>query len=350
MHAWLVRSGRAGEREQWALTEGFTGGGFADVDDLTNTQDRAAVLEAVTRGIDGVPDGRAKNFAAQLWALRGRMDIGDIVVMPSKLSAHLSIGRIKSDYDYATAEPDRAKRHRRKVDWVATDVPRTMANQDLLYSLGAFSTICEISRNDAAWRLGEIMAGKPDPGARASRKPVKTIEAGDEASDVAQSDVEIETYALDRISSKVYEGFAGHRMADLVAAILEANGYDCDVSPPGADQGVDIIAGTGLLGLNSPKVVVQVKSEAGTVSQQVVQQLHGAIATHAADHGLLVAWGGITREARRYLSTQRFGIRVWDSTDVLAKLFACYDRLPAAVQRDIPLKRVWTIAEETGGD
>jgi restriction system protein len=349
MRAWLVRSGRAGERERWALTEGCTGGGFGNIPDLSGAQDRAAVLDAVTRGIEGVQDGRARNFAAQLWALRSRISVGDIVVMPLKSSPLLAIGRISSDYLYVVEEPDPTKRHRRSVDWIAPEAPRTLVKQDLLYSLGAFSTICEISRNDAAWRLNELMHGNPDPGARTGAiEPVKQVDANDEASDVAQSDVEIATYARDQITSRVIETFAGHRMADLVAAILEAGGYDCEVSPEGTDQGVDIIAGTGLLGLTSPKIVVQVKSEASAVGLPVVQQLQGAIATHGADHGLLVAWGGITRDAKRYLSTQRFTIKVWDSTDVLDGLFTYYHQLSTDIQRDLPLKQVWTIAEETG--
>jgi restriction system protein len=346
MRAWLVRAGRAGERERWALTEGWTGGGFGDVPNLTDAQDRAAVFAEITTGIEGIKEGRAKNFAAQLWALRSRISVGDLVVMPLKSSPHLAIGRIAGDYVYAQDEAEPTKRHRRKVDWVAPEIPRTLVKQDLLYSLGAFSTICEMARNDAAWRLNELMKDKPDPGARTAitRQPAK--QADDEASDTAQSDIEIETYARDQITSKVIENYAGHRMAELIAAILQAGDYDCEVSPEGTDQGVDIIAGTGLLGLSAPKVVVQVKSEAGAAGLPVVQQLQGAIATHNASQGLLVAWGGITRDARRYLSTQRFAIKVWDSNDVLDKLFAYYHRLPADVRRDLPLKQVWTVAVE----
>ncbi len=346
MHGWYGRAERANVSSgPW---KDCTGGGFGDVPDLSTAETRADVLAAVTRGIEAIQEGRAKNFSAQLWALRSRMSVGDIVVMPLKSSPHLAIGRILSDYLYDAGEPDHTKRHRRSVEWVSSDVPRTRVKQDLLYSLGAFSTICEISRYDAAWRLNEVMQDKPDPGARAgSAKSVKPNDTSDEASDVAQSGVEIETVAKDRIFSRVIENFAGHRMADLVAAILEADIYQCEVSPPGADQGVDIIAGTGLLGLTPPKIVVQVKSEARAPSGlPVVQQLQGAIATHGADHGLLVAWGGITRDARRYLSTQRFTIKVWEANDVLDGLFRFYHLLPAGIRRDLQLKQVWTVADE----
>lgn len=164
MRAWLVRAGRAGEREQWALSEGCTGGGFRGVPDLSTADDRAEVLAEILRGLGPVPANRARNFTAQLWALRGRMAVADLVVMPLKATPHLAIGRITGDYRYAAEEPDRTKRHRRPVEWLTADVPRPLVGQDLLYSLGASSTICEMSRNDAARRLHDLMHGRPDPG------------------------------------------------------------------------------------------------------------------------------------------------------------------------------------------
>ncbi|WP_153029259.1 restriction endonuclease [Amycolatopsis sp. YIM 10] len=349
MRAWLVRSGRVGERENWALTRGVTGGGFGEVGDLSAAGTREAVLKAVVDGIAGVKDGAAKNFAAQLWALRSRIEVGDLVVMPLKSTSMLAIGVIKSDYRYLTDEANIENRHVRNVDWRATEVARTLARQDLLYSLGAFSTICEISRNDGAWRLHQLMGGKPDPGARgeAARTSKRTDPIVDDASDVAQSEIDVETYTRDRIISRIIERFAGHRMADLVAALLETGGFACDVSPVGTDQGVDIVAGTGLLGLDSPRIVVQVKSDAAAVGLPIVQQLQGALSTFGADHGLLVAWGGITKEAKRYLSTHRFSVKIWDAQDVLDELIRTYADLPSEIRRDVPLKPVWALADES---
>ncbi|WP_053720555.1 restriction endonuclease [Saccharothrix sp. NRRL B-16348] len=240
------------------------------------------------------------------------------------------------------------------MHWLVTDLPRTVIKQDLLYSLGAFSTICELSRNDAAWRIEQLVGGGRDPGSRTPTTPGKAGratsgdgEAADEATDSAQLGVDVGQYATDRIASRLIETFAGHRLADLTAAVLTADGFTCEVSPEGTDQGVDIIAGTGTLGLGEPRLVVQVKSEAGPVGLPVVQQLQGAMAAHGAI-GLLVAWGGITRQARQYLSTQRFAIKVWDSEDLLTRVFQHYAALPADVRADLPLKQVWTLVEETG--
>lgn len=116
-------------------------------------------------------------------------------------------------------------------------------------------------------------------------------------------------------------------MAQLVGAILEAEGFVVQVSPPGADGGVDILAGRGLFGMDSPRVVVQVKSEP-KVSDTVVAQLHGAVTRNSADQGLLVAMGGVTKPAEHQLVGQKFRIAVWDSERLQRAIFDNYEALP----------------------
>ena len=349
VRAWIVRSGRAGEREQWALAKGWTGGGFAEGTSLVTASSRDDVLAAVAAVYPTAAEGKVKNFAAQLWALRGRMDVGDLVVMPLKSSPQVAIGRITGGYTYREDEEDLERRHVRPVEWLVDDVPRTAIRQDLLHSLGAFSTICEVSRNDAAWRLDQLRATQLDPGARTpARDAALKGQNGEVATDADAESIDIERYARDQIASRVIEVFSGHRLAELVAAVLTAEGFTCEVSPKGPDQGIDIVAGRGLLGLDAPKLLVQVKSEATAVGDPVVQQLEGVVSRQGADQGLLVAWGGITREARQMVNTRRFVVKVWNSEDVLSAVFRNYHRLPAAIREELPLKQVWTLVGESG--
>ena len=48
-------------------------------------------------------------------------------------------------------------------------------------------------------------------------------------------------------------------LQDLVAGILRAMGYETRVSGPGADRGVDIFASPDGLGLQEPRIFVEVK-------------------------------------------------------------------------------------------
>ena len=351
MTAWMVRAGRSGEREQWALDRGVTGAGFQEVADLTEASTREHVQEAAAAAYPQAKPTAVRNFAAQLWALRGRMSKGDLIVMPLKLTPQVAIGKISGDYTYLADEPDPSRHHVRPVEWLVTDVPRSVIRQDLLYSLGAFSTVCQISRNDAEARLNAILETGSDPGSRAgvgaAGQPSGQL-GHEDVLDTEQAGVDVARYAADRIVARTIETFAGHRLAELVGAVLETEGFRCEVFPEGPDRGVDIIAGTGLLGLGSPRIVVQVKSEAGPVGAPIVQQLQGAITMHGADYGLLVAWGGVTKQAKQLLSTQKFAISIWDSEALLAEVLKHYRDLPDAIRADLPLTQVWTLAEEAG--
>ena len=56
------------------------------------------------------------------------------------------------------------------------------------------------------------------------------------------------------------EAMSPYDFQDMVAALLEAMGYHVLwVAPPGPDRGVDIVAGPDPLGVNDPRIKVQVK-------------------------------------------------------------------------------------------
>lgn len=347
--AWLIRAGRSGEREQWALQSNVSGGGFWEVPDLTSAATRESLVDVVRAAFAGEKDGKIQNFAAQLWALRSTMEVGDLVVMPLKNKPALAIGEVIGGYAYRKDE-NPSLRHVRPVKWRVTDVPRTAVKQDLLYSLGAFLTICQVQRNDAVYRLERLAVSGSDPGARTASTQMTAVEAAahleDAVVDEESSNIDVQQYALDRLTSTVIERYAGYKMQDLVAAVLEAEGYTCKVPAVGPDQGVDVLAGTGPLGLDDPRLVVQVKSEAGPVGSPVVQQLLGAMSHHQAQQGLLVAWGGLTKPAEALLSTQYFRVRVWTSQELLEAIFRNYQRLPEEIRSELPLKQVWTLVEE----
>ena len=113
------------------------------------------------------------------------------------------------------------------------------------------------------------------------------------------------------------------------------------LSPPGADKGVDILAGRGPLGLDSPRVVVQVKT--GQASIDEFRSLRGLVTALGADQGLLVAWRGYKGTVRTEAKQDYFKMRLWDAEDLLTALFSVYDRLSASVRSELPLQHVWAL-------
>jgi restriction system protein len=218
----------------------------------------------------------------------------------------------------------------------------------LLFTLGSALTIFSPSKNDAVARLEHLLEHGIDPGQIANAAPLKQPKSGasvDSTDDVDEPELspDIEEVAKDQITSRIAEDFAGHGLATLVTALLSAEGMRCTQSPPGPDGGIDIIAGRGLLGLDDP-ILVQVKS-GGQVGSPVVSQLHGVMSTYGAKQGLLVAWGGVSKQAQDALKTNQLRVRVWQAADVVDAVLANYDRLDDEIRSQLPLKRVWMLAD-----
>ncbi len=273
-----------------------------------------------------------------------------LVALPLKTTGQLALGRVVGGYEYLEQEADPDSRHIVRVNWRRPDTPRSAIHQDLLYSLGAFLTVCELSRNDAAWRLEQVLISGVDPGARPAKGSGPAALKEQDPSDQTAGAIDLVEAVGDRVRTFVGQKYAGHALARLVAAFLGAEDYRCEVSPEGPDAGVDIVAGCGPLGLDAPKVVVQVKSQASQVGVEVVSQLLGARARLQADQALLVAWGGLTRQARQQAEGQRFVLRVWDAEALLSALLAVYPRLPEEVRSEIPLKQMWVLVETAAED
>lgn len=341
---WMIRAGSHGEREGFVLENGIAGVGFEPVPDLTPATDREQVKTIVRQAYPDAGERRLANFAGQLWKLRSLVKPGDLVVLPLKRSSRVALGIVTSGYEYRSDEQS-MYRHCVLVDWRRTDIPRTAIQQDLLYSLGAAMTVCEIQRNDAARRLQQILETGGDPGAKVAVVKAAGGDDPDVADDIDPG-IDIELLGRDQIQRQVAERFAGHRLADLVSAVLVAEGFLTEVSLSGPDGGIDIFAGSGPLGLDSPKLIVQVKSSQGPASAEVVRALHGVLTTHGADQALLVAWGGVTRTAQSELRSQFFRVRVWDADDLLDAILRNYDELDEEWRAELPLKRIWAVAPE----
>lgn len=346
--AWVIRSGRHGERDAWALQSGCSGGGWGEIPDLTSYSTPDAIAQLVAEIYPGKPDGYLKTQARQLWALRGRIKVGSLIAMPMKTTKQIALGRVIGPYEYRAHEDDPAKRHVVPVAWQRIDLPRSAVKQDLLFTLGSALTIFSPSKNKAVVRLEHLLEHGIDPGQianAASSKQPKSGASVDIADDVDEPELspDIEEVAKDQITSRIAEDFAGHELATLVTALLSAEGLHCTQSPPGPDGGIDIIAGRGLLGLDEP-ILVQVKSGA-QVGSPVVSQLHGVMSTYGAKQGLLVAWGGLSKQAQDALKTSQLRVRVWQAADVVDAVLANYDRLDDEIRSQLPLKRVWMLAD-----
>ena len=347
MPLWGVRSGKYGEREALALDRSLAVIGWEDLPDLSGTGTRDQLRALLHSTYANEKPKTLLNWESQLWPFLKIMADDEPVVMPLKQRSGFALGRIKGRYAYSEFGGEWL--HTRAVEWIR-EVPRTSFAQDLQYSFGAFLTVFQVARNDAEQRVRAVMAGKTDPALSKSPIGPLTKQAGTSANGVAVSDseaiIDLEQAAEDGIRFRVATAFKGHKLSALVAALLETEGYRTVVSPAGADGGVDILAGKGPLGFDAPRLVVQVKLQDTAVDVSVLRELQGVMRQFGAEQGLLVAWGGVTKVLAREAQRLFFEVRVWDSGDVVRTLLQNYERVSEELKVDLPLKRIWTLADE----
>jgi restriction system protein len=339
----LTRAGKVGEDEEYALEHSLAVIGFRDIPSLQGAKDYAAVQRLVEQSMPNATPRAVGNWAGQLWAFAIAMADGDTVVMPCKNSGLIAIGQVAGAYRYQKIGDEH--RHTRPVRWIRKDVPRTTFKQDLLDSMGSFMTVCNIQRNDAAQRVLAVMNGGADPGfgGNGTAAPQASETAPPNA---AEEHVNYEQSAKDKIIRFITENFREHALTDLVAAVLEADGWVTKVSSPGRDGGVDIYAGRGLLGTEQPRIVVEVKSQGDPADVGIYRILKSSIHTFNADQGLLVCLGGFNKFVKEEAKKDHFLVRLWSSEDLLDAIIRLYPKMSKEIQARLPLKPIWTLLDD----
>ena len=337
MTAWVVRGGSYGEWEEEALEKGMLSIGFGIEADLTEAQTKDAVERIVRRANPGANPYQISNWTGQLWAFRDGIEPGDLVVMPRKGQPSIAIGEIIGGYQFLDRN---VHQQGREVKWIDREVPRASLDEDLKSSLNTISTVFRPRSADAEQRLRAMVEGELGQldQLRASAEDIEGFESRQDLAEAGNSQIR------DFISQK----FHSHKFTHLVAAVLKAQGYGIEVAPPGPDGGVDIVAGSGPMGFDPPRICVQVKSGSQEVDVHVLRELAGTVKNFGADYGLLVSWGGFNSAAQREArQSNYFNLRLWNSQAFLEKLFENYDRLPSALRVELPLKQIWALDDPT---
>lgn len=344
MSIWLFRAGKNGEYEDKFLTENKVYLTWDDLDvDLSEYDSKEKLKKTLEKIYPDVKQNTIINWSSQIFAMSKRMKIDDWIIMPSKRTSTIHIGRIASDYKFCQTN-DMPYKHVRDVEWFATDIPRSNFDQDILYSLGAFLTICQITRNNAEKRIKEMSRnGWKVPNLTALSGNGKSSDSFEDEETV---DTNLEEAIYDTISKYIIRKFKGHHMEDLIEDILKAKGFTVYHSKPGADGGKDLLAAAGEMGFSSPKICIQVKSQDTPIDRTILDQLGGVMNNVGAEYGLLVSWSGFKESVMREEGKQFFKIRLWDSNDVIRELFDNYERLSASIRSDIPLKQIWVLNRE----
>ena len=335
MSLWVVRAGKHGEQQETAVKECLVCHAWNELPDYSAFRSKDDLRALYKETYPSESEKQVISRLGQVWRFAREIQKGELVALPLKTESSFAFGRINGEYQYKKVAPN--VMHIRSVEWFKT-VARSVFPKDILFSMNSALTVFKVYRNDAENRVNKILALAP---------LVSQVMKEAEIEDLADDDtVNLEETARDEILKFIQAEFKEHDLALLVDAVLKAQGYKTAVSSPGPDGGVDILAGSGSLGFDQPRLCVQVKSGSVPEWQKTFNELLGVVSKFASQQGLLVSWGGFTNPVKLDARKDFFRIRLWDQGDVVDAVLQNYERLDDEIKAKLPLKRIWLLVND----
>ena len=330
MALWVCRAGRNGEYENYFLEKRLVAITWKNMDaDLTKLQTKDDFKSTLSKIYPDDKKNTISNYAGQLYTFVHSMNIGDKVLLPSKINPGLFyVGTIQSDCKYTGEEP---YTHTRAVTWDSKTIDKKDLDQDIIYSLGAFLTIFSIDDEKA-----QRILSKPS-----SKKKKESTEQ-----ESLEQLINLENDAIEQISSAIIQKFKGYDMQLVIASIFRAKGYETYVSK-GADKGIDVLASNGPLGFGGTKICIHVKTEDAPIERPVLTELVGTMKKIDADYGLLVSWSGFKTSLDSEKRDSFFSIKFWDHEDIVREFLDNYEKLDDWIKSKVPLKKIWVIDDDS---
>lgn len=268
-------------------------------------------------------DGRLAAHAHIVWKFSHEMKTGDRVLVYNPETRLYQVGAISSD---ATFDDKRKEfKNLRKVQY-SQELSRDSLSAPTRNTLGAIMSLFEI-KDDPKEEIEKALAG-------ASVEPSPS-EAAEEI-EVLGEDVLSQSHEFikDRFLRLDWE-----EMQELTADLLRAMGYKTRVSPRGPDRGRDIVASPDGLGLEDPRILVEVKHrERSQMGAPEVQRFIGALKNAK---GVYVSTRGFTKEARYVADSSNAPLTLVDSDELARLIVQYYDSFDSDSRALIPLRKIY---------
>ena len=119
MAIWLVRAGRKGEREAFALEEGVAAVGWDGLPDISAIDSREQLAELMRQSYPDAKPQKVQNNVAQVWAFARTIALGDLVALPLKGRSAVAFGEVTGGYAYRPENPPGTRTTRRRLNSVS---------------------------------------------------------------------------------------------------------------------------------------------------------------------------------------------------------------------------------------
>lgn len=327
---WMVRAGRGAEFVDQFTEQGVVAIGWAEFGDLTCCKSKADVEAVAVVEMSGARSGQILSAVSQVSRYLFEIEVGDAVVTYDRIARCYYLGAIEGVPQHSPQSLPELP-CTRKVLWKDGHVSRDDLSIAARNTLGAIQTLFLLSDPTAA-ELEALLSGEaPHPTVSQAKQEVE------EDLESVYQDIEAKAHEFtkDQILLLGWE-----EMQDLVAGVLRALGYRTRVSPPGADRGKDIVASPDGMGIESPRIRVEVKHRPGTkMGSSDVRSFIGGM--REGDRGIYVSTGGFAREGKYEAERAERPVTLVDLDDLVALVVEHYEKMDIEARTLIPLKRLY---------
>lgn len=329
---WMVRAGQNGIYASDFVEDGYVSVGFGEeVGALPATMSRDDLIDRLAQLHPARKRGAIVNEAGQLHRFHFEVERGDDVITYDPAKRRYMLGIIDSDVEHAVDPPNR-HRYRRRVAWKAR-VSRDALSATTRNTLGSTLTLFLLNDDAAAdLRQRAVPLDAPDD-TSVTRRPN------------GQGEVDLTTVLGDAVSranefiEDLIASLDPEQMEELVAGVLRAMGYKTRTSPKGPDRGVDIFASPDGLGLQEPRIFVEVKHRGASMGAPELRAFLGG--RRAGDRCLFVSTGGFTKEALYEAERSSIPLTLVDLPTLRELLVEHYEALDTATRALVPLTRIY---------
>jgi restriction system protein len=322
---WMVRAG-----EDAFLFDDFRNKdavviGWNDIGDLSNVSTPEQIKKIYREKRPEATNGNVNINAGQISRFRFDFKKGDYVVTYNPQDRKYLVGEIISDYKY---DPKIAKYyHARQVKWLG-EVLRDKLLTSTRNTLGAISTVFNLGDDAKADVLRVLEGGGTQVAEDAEQEKAELTTIKEDVALKAQEFIKDKLSALD-----------WDEMQELIAGLLRGMGYKTIVSPKGADRGRDIQASPDGLGLEEPRIVVEVKHRSGQMGSKDVRSFITGVGH--GNKGLYVSTGGFSKDAKYEAERSTTPITLIDIDMLVGLLIQYYDNLDMDTRSLIPLVKIY---------
>ena len=292
--------------------------------DLSHLRSPEEIKNKVKGAYPHYSQGKLSISGGQIIRFRLEFKKGDYVITYNPEERIYMIGEITGDYEYNTKLIE--YHHIRKVKWLGK-IERDGLSTKTKNSLGAISTIFKVPE-ESREEILDLLEGKSGE--------ERSDENEEDEMDIIKEDLigKANEFIKDRILKLDWE-----EVQELVAGLLRAMGYKTMVSPRGPDRGRDIIASPDGLGLEDPRIVVEVKHRVGQVGSKEIRSFLGGL--RQGIKGLYVSTGGFSKDAKYEAERSNIPITLIDLDMLVDLIIQYYDSFDIETQAFLPLMKIY---------